>query len=241
MGDPGNPSNPNVGSEPDPDQPGWASPTPPPPSTPPSETPPPEPQAPIAAPVPPEPAPTAPQPQAPVTAPSAAPAWGTPPPVWGTPPPVAPTPPAAAGGGWTPGPKPKKRRLTWLWILIPVLLVFVASTVVVIVFVVKLALGPVQTTNDYYADLHHRDYAAAYGKLCFAIQRDVPEGRYIALQASDARSKGAVDDYDFSSSHIENGNATTTGTVTRAGQQYNATIGLRKENGDWKVCSIRER
>lgn len=235
MGDPGNPSNPNPGPgpEPDPDQPGWASPTPHPPPPPPSDAPPPD--AP-----PPEPAPTAPQPQAPFTPPTQAPAWGTPPPVWGTPPPAAPTPPAGAGG-WTPGPKPKKRRLTWLWILIPVLLVFVASTVVVIVFVVKLALGPVQTTNDYYADLHHRDYSAAYGKLCFAIQRDIPESRYIALQRSDARSKGAVEDYDFSSSHIENGNATTTGTVVRAGQEYNATIGLRKEDGDWKVCSIRER
>jgi hypothetical protein len=29
--------------------------------------------------------------------------------------------------------------------------------------------------------------------------------------------------------------------VTRAGSEYDAEIGLRKENGDWKVCSIRER
>lgn len=237
----GDPSNPNVGPgpEPDPDQPGWASPAPPPPAAPPAADPPP-PDAPPT--VPPAPVPPAPQPAAPV--PPAA--WGTPsvagsPPVWATPPPAGPTPPAGGGAGWTPGPRPKKRRLTWLWILIPTLLVFAVSTVVVIVFVAKLVLGPVETTNDYYADLHDRDYVAAYGKLCFAIQRDVSQDRYVQLQESDTRSKGAVEDYDFSSSHIENGTATTTGTVVRSGSEYNATIGLRKEDGDWKICSIRER
>jgi hypothetical protein len=129
----------------------------------------------------------------------------------------------------------------WLWILIPVLLVFVASTIVVIVFAAKLVLGPVQTTNDYYADLHRHDYVAAYGELCSTIQRDISRDRFIALQRSDTSSKGPVESYNFSSSHIENGTATTTGTVVRAGSEYNATIGLRKEDGDWRVCSVRER
>ncbi len=149
--------------------------------------------------------------------------------------------PPTAPGGWQPGPPPKKRRLTWLWILIPVLLVLVASTVVVIVFAVRLVLGPVQTTNDYYADLKDRDYTAAYGELCAAIQREITPTRFEQIQRSDVATKGTIEDYDFSSSHIHNDTATTTGTVRRAGQDYDARIGLRKEDGDWKICSVRER
>jgi hypothetical protein len=181
-------------------------------------------------------------PPAPPAAPAAPPAWGTPAPGWTAPPPPgAPIPPAAGGGGWTPGPAPRKRRLTWLWILIPVLLVFVASAVVVIVFAVRLVLGPVQTTNDYYADLQHRDYSSAYGRLCSDVRSAVSEPRFEQIQRSDEATKGAIEDYDFSSSHIDNDSATTTGTVERSGQEYDARIELRKEDGDWKICAVRER
>jgi hypothetical protein len=232
MGEPGNP-NPDVdpGPEPDPDRPGWASPTPPPP-VPPAPQPEPPASPPPASPPPVPPTPAAAPPPAP-------PAWGTPGAGW-TPPPGA-TPPPATGGGWTPGPPPRKRRLTWLWILIPVLLVFAASTVVVIVFAVRLVLGPVQTTNDYYADLRDRDYPSAYDRLCSAVRSEISETRFEQIQRSDVATKGSIEDYDFSSSHIENDDATTTGTVRRAGQEYDARIELRKEDGDWRICAVRER
>jgi hypothetical protein len=239
MGDPGNPTDPDVGREPDPDRPGWASPTPPPsqpPPTPPPAAPTPPPPPPPAPP--PEPGPT--QPGAP--APGAAPAWGTPAPGWGAAPPGGAVPPTAAGGGWTqPGAAPRKRRLTWVWILIPVLLVFVVSTVVVIVFAVRLLTGPIQTTNDYYADLRDGQYVAAYSELCSGVRGDLTQADFVDLQRSDARTKGRVTSFDFHSFEIHNHTAVTTGTVDRGGSQYDSHVGLRKEGGDWKVCSVHER
>src|SRR5262245_31309515 len=132
MGDPGNPT--DDGTERDPEQPGWASPTPPPPAA--SPPPPVDPTQPAAAPPPP---PAATQPTTPA---------------WGAPPPEAPGPPGGAAT-WAPppGPPPKKRRLTWLWILIPLMFVLVAATVVTVIFGVKLFIGPIDATDDYYANI----------------------------------------------------------------------------------------
>ncbi len=128
-----------------------------------------------------------------------------------------------------------------MWILIPTLLVFLASLVVVIVFAVKLLTGPVQTTNDYYADVRDGRYVAAYGQLCSPLQRRISQSDFIDIQRSDNQSKGRISSYDFHSFHIENSIATVTGTVERGGSSYDARVGLRKESGDWKVCSVSER
>ncbi len=243
MGDPGNPTDPGAtsGSEPDPDQPGWASPNPPPPPV----NPPAEPTGPPAGTPPPfTPPPVPPQPPS-------APSWGTPPPGWGTPPaggtvppgavPPVPVPPAAAGWNQPPAAAPKKRRLTWLWILIPTLLVFLVATVVVIVFAVKLVAKPIDTTNDYYSALKSGQYDDAYNELCSPLQSRYSEQDFADLQRSDARTKGRVTGYDFHEFHIENGDSTVTGQVSRGSTDYDTTVGLRKESGDWKICSIRER
>ena len=233
MGDPGNPSDAGTGPDPDPDQPGWASPTPPPP---PAEPPPP------AAPPPPQPA-AAPPPQ-PLAAPE--PAYASTAPAWGTPPPAAP----GATGAWgdTPGPPPKKRRLIWLWILIPVLLVMTASAIVAIVFGVKLFIGPIDATDDYYANLRDGQYAAAYDNLCAAAQRAFTVEDFIAQQESDEDTKGRVEDFDFTDLEFDDESfdsssidATVKGEVRRSQATYDVRVGLRREDGDWRVCAIRER
>jgi hypothetical protein len=233
MGDPGNPQQPGTepGSEPDPDQAGWAAPTPPAPEPGP-------PPAPAPAPVPP----------APQAAPPAAPQWGTPPPTWGTPPPGAPVPPQAAASGWQQpvGPAPKKRRLTWLWILIPVLIVLLGSTAVVGVYAARLAIEPIDASNEYLADLKAGRYDEAYRQLCtparFAQTNVMFRDRQLALE--DAR--GPITSYDISGIEFPDNNTSdvidviTTGTVVRNGTTYDIRISLSREDGEWTVCSTSE-
>jgi flagellar basal body-associated protein FliL len=244
MGDPGNPTDGGTPPEPDPDQPGWASPNPP-------ETPPP------AAPPPPSPEPTQPN----------APAWGTTPPAatppppptapqatapaWGTPPPAAPGPPAGTPGWSDPGgPPPKKRRLTWLWLLIPLMLVFVAATVVVVVFGVKLFTEPVDATNDFYADLSAARYEEAYAQLCTPAQRAFSEAQFVQNQERTEQTQGRISRYNFDNVEFSNTDddfesdvidATVKGTITREGREFDVVVGLQHEDGEWRVCASANR
>ncbi len=219
MGDPGNPHQPGAapGAEPDPEPAGWAAPNPPP----------------VPAPVPTPP-------------PVAAPPWGTPPPTWGAPP-GGPTPPGTAGG-WQPpsGPVPKRRRLTWLWILIPVLLVLVASTVVVGVFATRLAIEPVDASNEYLAKLKAGRFDAAYASLCAPAR--LGETDVAALERRRADDLGRITSYDITGIEFPNSNDAndvidiiTTGTVVRGGFTYDIRVYLSRENDEWRVCSTSER
>jgi hypothetical protein len=175
------------------------------------------------------PAPTAPQPQA-----------------WGTPPPAAPVPPGP-GAGWNepPARPPKKRRLTWLWLLIPLMLVLVASTVVVIVFAVKLFTEPIDATNSFYADLRDARYEAAYAKLCDPAQRAFSEADFVADQERVESDQGRITDFDFDDVQIGDDDdfrsdvidATVEGEIVRGGQRYEVTVGLQRDDGEWKVCA----
>ncbi len=136
---------------------------------------------------------------------------------------------------------PKKRRLTWVWILIPVLLVLAVSTVVVIVFAVRLIAEPIDTTNDYYADLKDGDYNDAYDQLCSSLQARYSPQDFIAIQRSDEGTKGRVSSYDFHEFHLEDDISTVTGDVDRGATRYDVRVQLHKEDGDWKICAIRER
>jgi hypothetical protein len=154
---------------------------------------------------------------------------------------VPPVPPAGAGWNQAPGAAPKKRRLTWLWILIPTLIVFTVATVVVIVFAVKLIAEPIDTTNDYYSALKHHEYDDAYDQLCGALQTRYSQEDFNSIQRSDEGTKGSVTSYQFNEFHIENDDSTVTGDVDRGDTNYNVRVDLRKEDGDWKICGIRER
>jgi hypothetical protein len=230
MGDPGNPEHgAEPGSEPNPEQPGWAAPNLPPP--PPAPTPPPPPYGS------PPPQPAAPQPQ---------PQWGTPPPAWGAPPPGGPVPPGGAGGGWQPTGAPvKKRRLTWLWILIPVLVILVTSTVVVGVYAVRLAVEPIDATNEYLADLSAGRYGAASENLCrFALV-----GGTNALERQQQRDNelGRITAWDIDGIEFPNDGTSelidvfTTGSVVRNGVTYDIRVGLSREDDEWKVCTVSEK
>jgi hypothetical protein len=215
MGDPGNPTDPSgtPGNEPDPAQPGWASPTPP--ATPP--TPPPTP--PSAAPSPP---------------PAYAPPAFTPPP----PPPGTPGGGPVDPAGWEPPPTPvKKRRLTWLWILIPVLLVCATSVIVIAVFAIRAIVGPIEATDDYFAALRDERYAAAYDLRCTSFQAQITEADFTTRE----QQNGPVRDFDIDSFDTNDDTATTEGEVTRSGIKYDVTVHLEKEGDDWKVCEIEAR
>jgi hypothetical protein len=240
MGDSGNPTD-GTPQEPDPDQPGWASPNPPPA---------PEPTPPSAAPWG-TPPPAAPDPPAgstpaapPPPQPAAPPAWGTPPP------PAAPGPPAGTPGWGQPGgAPPKKRRLTWLWLLIPLMAVLVAATVVAGIFGVKLFTAPVDATNGYYADLSAGRYDQAYARLCSPAQRAFSESRFVQSQERDERAQGRISSYDFDDVELGDDNdfdtgyidATVKGTVVRDGRSTDVIVGLRHEDGDWHVCATARR
>jgi hypothetical protein len=220
MGDPGNPTDGGTPPEPDPDQPGWASPNPPP-------------AAPSPPPPPPSPEPT----------PPGAPAWGTPPP-------AAPGPPAATPGWGQPGgASPRKRRLTWLWFLIPLLVVLVAATVVSGIFGVKLFTEPVDATNDFYADLSSGRYEEAYARLCSPAQRAFSESQFVQSQQREERAQGRISSYDFDDIELGDDNgfnddvidATVKGTIVREGRSFDVVVGLRHEDGDWRVCATSRR
>ena len=263
MGDPGNPTDPGglAGSEPDPDQPGWASPTRRrrrlrrPRRRRPSRS---------------RPQPAAPQPRrrrrraAARRRPLTQPPGRRPPAVgharlgrsarWGAPAAGGAVPPVAPAGGWldgqTPGPAPKKRRLTWLWILIPVLLVFVAS-VVVDHRLRGEARSPARsrrrTTTTPTSSAG--DYAAAYDQLCCALAaRHHTQSQFVDLQRSDAQSKGAVEDYNFTSSELHsNDNNDDDDTVRRdreghrhaRGTQYDSTSRCAKRTATGRSAHPR--
>jgi hypothetical protein len=153
------------------------------------------------------------------------------------PPPVPPTPPVATapgGAGWTPPPAPaKKRRLTWLWILIPVLALFLVSLVLVIVFAVRLFVGPLEATEDYFAALRDTDYREAYSLRCDRFQRTTP------LQEFEAEhSRITIGDFDLDDFDTDGDDATTGGSVEIDGRDISVTVELEREDGDWKICGV---
>lgn len=137
------------------------------------------------------------------------------------------------------------------------LLVLLASTVVVGVFVGRLVLGPIDATNDYLADLSDGRYSAAYASLCSPARRVQSEREFVAQQRDDEQTRGRItsynidsfefndndqvtfnDDGDFEGANLD---AITKGTVVRGGSRYSIRASIRREDGDWKVCSTVER
>jgi hypothetical protein len=212
MGDPGNPTDPSDATEPsEVVEPGSD------PGQPGWASPTPSPPPPPTQPPPPPP---------PVVA--ATPSFGTPPPpdVPGAVPPNA---------GWQPPEPPvKKRKLTWLWILIPVLLVFATSVILIVVFAVRAIVGPIEATDNYFSALRDNRYSDAYDLRCAAFQAQISEGQF----AQREQANGPVRSFDINGFDRHNNSATTNGEVTRAGIRYQVTVGLEKEDGDWKVCTI---
>jgi hypothetical protein len=118
--------------------------------------------------------------------------------------------------------------------MIPTLLVLFASIVVIIVFAVRLFVGPIQATNDYFQALKDQDYISAYDMRCTAFRNAVSEGRFVATE----QRAGPVRSFDITDFHSHGDTAETDGTVERAGITYDVTVHLVREDDDWRVCRI---
>jgi hypothetical protein len=114
-----------------------------------------------------------------------------------------------------------------------VLFVFLVSFVLVIVFAVRLVVGPLEATEDYFEALRDRDYVEAYGDRCDDFQRRV------SLQDFEtAHSNFTIGDFDLDDFDTDGDDATTGGTVEVDGQRVTVTVELEREDGDWKVCRV---
>ena len=161
-------------------------------------------------------------------------------------PPGGPCHPFRPGGaGWNqpPGPAPKKRRLTWLWILIPMLLVFTRR---------DRGRHRVRGEADRRADRHDErllrrrsstsEYDDAYDELCGALQTRYAQEDFNSTPAQRREHEGHASRRTTSTSSTSR---TTTPpspvTSTAATPTTTSRVDLRKEDGDWKICGIRER
>lgn len=137
-----------------------------------------------------------------------------------------------------PAPPPAaKRKLTWLWILLGALALLVALAGVLIFVLVRAVVGPVNATNDFLADVKAQHFDAAYGALCKDVKQSTTAAQFATQQRGINRTAGPIRSYDINSSNVTNGRAVTKGTLERARKTFQLQVTLRKEDGDWKVCS----
>jgi hypothetical protein len=165
------------------------------------------------------------------------PGWASPapppPPAPAPPPPTVPTPPAPGTGGPAGAAPARKRRLTWLWILIPVLLVFLVSAVLVVVFAIRLVVGPLEATEDYFQALRDKNFAEAYNDRCDRFQQRVTLDEFAT-----AHENLAIGDFDLDDFDTDGDDATTGGDVEVNGRSVAVTVELEREHGDWKICEV---
>lgn len=146
-----------------------------------------------------------------------------------------PTPPLG-----TPNEQPKKKSKLWLWITL---------SIVVPLFLCGLGIGgctlwvvsetkpAVDATNKFY-------HAAQDGKdldslTCKRFLKQ--DGSFNFVFQSKEETKRGIVSFDFKDVTTTNGEAEVTGTVKREnGTTYKTIVNLDKENGKFKVCTIRE-
>jgi hypothetical protein len=127
--------------------------------------------------------------------------------------------------------------------------VLIAATVVAGIFGVKLFTEPVDATNDYYAALSSGRYEHAYAQLCSPAQRAFSESQFVQSQQRDEQARGRITSYDFDDIQLgDDGDfnddvidATVKGSIVRDGQSFDVVVGLRHEDGDWRVCATARR
>jgi hypothetical protein len=118
------------------------------------------------------------------------------------------------------------------------LLAIVGLTVTLIVFAVQSVVAPVQATNDYLSAIQDRRYEDAYQLTCRSTRPTYAQ--FLAAVRQQERQEGPITDYNVDNSELnENSRAITRGTITRGGTTYDLRVDLRKEDGDWHVCSAR--
>lgn len=126
----------------------------------------------------------------------------------------------------------------WLFVVIPMVVLIVAGTILAIVLGLGKLTEPIDATNDYLSALQDGRYEDAYALLCDERRDTQTEEEFVRAVENEADEQGRVTGFDFKSSEITNGRATTEGTLEIDGVEYDARARLHDEDGDWRVCSV---
>ncbi len=136
--------------------------------------------------------------------------------------------------------EPKKKSKLWLWItlsiVVPLMLCGIGA-VACTTLIVSTTKPAVDATNNFY-------HAAQDGEDLDSLtcKRFLDEGGTFngLFQESENNDRG-IKSFDFKDVQVSNGEAEVTGTVKREnGTTYKTVVNLDKENGKFKVCTIRE-
>jgi hypothetical protein len=124
-------------------------------------------------------------------------------------------------------------------------LVLVSSTVVVGVYAIRLAVEPIDATNEYLADISAGRYDEATEDLCAAARLGVENP--LAREQELDNERGPITSWNITGFEFPDDDVSdvidviTTGTVVRNGVDYDIRVGLSREDDEWKVCTSGER
>jgi len=176
----------------------------------------------------------------PVAAPEPAPAPEiVPPPTFAPPPPSANPPPPARGPGYggsiLAAPAKKSKWKLVVGLIIGLMVLIGACTV----FVVRLASGPIDVSNDFLNAVQAGDFERAWAlsdASCF-----VEDGGQERLEAVFAGE--TIEAYDLTSTNVQSTNGRSTGsasgTITLSGGDVRRiTLTANKSGSDWRVCGF---
>ena len=135
--------------------------------------------------------------------------------------------------------QPKKKSKLWLWItlaiVIPILICAFGFGALAI-FGFNAAKAPIDATNNFYQAAKEKQDLDPY--TCSKYLRT---GSLNEDFAGKYKYNQQIVSYNFNSSSTVNGESTVTGTVERFGNKfYRAKVTLVREDGDYKVCKVRE-
>lgn len=117
-------------------------------------------------------------------------------------------------------------------------LLIVAGGILAIVLGIGKLTEPLDVTNDYLSALQDARYEDAYALLCDERQDAQTEDEFVRIVENEEDEQGRITGFDFTSSEITNGRATTEGTLELDGVEYDARARLHHEDGDWRICSV---
>jgi hypothetical protein len=116
-----------------------------------------------------------------------------------------------------------------------VLAVLVLSIVVIVVLAVTRIAPPIQATNDYLQDIANGDYASAHDRLCATERATVSEATLARQWQSFQSNFGSTEDLNVTPDDISRSTPST--RVHVPGENRDLHFEVRKENGDWKICT----
>jgi hypothetical protein len=148
----------------------------------------------------------------------------------------------------SPTTKPPSRTRTMLLVGVAVvaLIVFLTVAGVVIasgVFFTNQLNDPSTVVEDYYNALQTQDFNRAYGYLSTNAQHNTSQSAFETDARADDALSGAIASYTITSDTTNGSTAVITLDLVRRGAPTQATvetIGLVKQNGSWRIDSIKD-